>query len=147
MKVKHVRRSSCVLALVLVAGCATENPRQAAISPAVTQAIDNARAAIEMAEANHWIWRDTEMLVQRAEASAQKGDDVTAIKYANKARVQAELAVNQYYLENSRFLLQRAQARHGSSTAQQQALKAAAAAIRGAKGQQAYDLLVNMHQE
>jgi nucleoid-associated protein YgaU len=88
-----------------------------------------------------WIWRDTEEFLAQAEAAAAEGDDDTAIKLANKARYQAELAVNQYYLEKAKVMFQEASAAQGLSTEQQRALAAAGEAIRSAEGRKAYDLL------
>ncbi len=133
-----------VLALGLVAGCATTPPPQPAQkgpSSEVTQAINNAKSAIAGAKSLHWIWRDTEKFLKKAEAAAAKGDDATAIKLANKARSQAELAVNQYYLEKAKVLYAEAGNASGLSAEQQGTLNAAGAAIGRAEGRKAYDLL------
>ena len=134
-----------VLALGLVAGCATTTPppqpAQKGPSSEVTQAINNAKSAIAGAKSLHWIWRDTEKFLKKAEAAAAKGDEATAIKLANKARSQAELAVNQYYLEKSKVLYAEAGNASGLSAEQQGTLNAAGAAIGRAEGRKAYDLL------
>ena len=150
-------RSSFLAALlvVLVSGCATQPSRDAvsgaagtqAYSEGVTQALNNARAAIQEANANQWIWRDTEKFLEEAEAAAQKGDELLAIKLANKARAQAELAVNQYYLENAKFMLERAQGFPELTAAQKQTLTVVAATIRQAEGKKAYDLLRDLDAE
>jgi nucleoid-associated protein YgaU len=132
-----------VLALGLAAGCASTPPEQAAPSGPneVTQAIDNAKSAIATAKSLDWIWRDTESFLKEAEAAAAKGDDATAIKLANKARSQAELAVNQYYLEAAKVLYAEAGSASGLSAEQQNTLTAAGAAIGNAEGRKAYDML------
>ena len=90
----------------LNAGCA-ESPKKddasaaSQASPEVTTAIANASDAIKMAEANEWIWRDTEMFLKEAQAAADKGDNATAIKLANKAKYQAEAAVIQFNHEKN----------------------------------------------
>jgi hypothetical protein len=100
------RTSAKLLAAILLtvglnAGCA-DNPKKddasaaSNASPEATAAIANAAEAIKMAKANDWIWRDTEMFLKEAQTAADKGDNTTAIKLANKAKYQAEAAVIQY---------------------------------------------------
>jgi nucleoid-associated protein YgaU len=131
------------LALFVAAGCATapQEPAQPAGTPEVTQAIDAAKAAIAKAKSLDWIWRDTEDFLKQAEAAAAEGDDATAIALANKARNQAELAVNQYYLEKAKVLYDEASSAAGLSADQQSTLSAAASAIQNSEGRRAYDLL------
>ncbi len=64
-------------------------------------AIASAESAIAKANANDWIWRDTEKFLKQAVAAQGKGDNKIAISLANKARSQAELAVSQYEYEKS----------------------------------------------
>ena len=47
------------------------------------------------------IWRDTETFLKEAQAAAEKGENGTAIKLANKAKFQAEAAVIQYNHEKN----------------------------------------------
>jgi nucleoid-associated protein YgaU len=132
-----------VLVLGLVAGCATTPKEEAPKGPSaeVTQAIDSAKSAIASAKSVNWIWRDTEKFLKQAEAAAAKGDDATAIKLANKARGQAEEAVNQYYLEAAKVLYAEAGNASGLTAEQKNTLNAAGAAIGNAEGRKAYDLL------
>jgi hypothetical protein len=88
------------MVLSLVAGCATappETPSRDAMAEA-QQAIDAAKVSIAKAKAVDWLWRDTESFLAEAEseAAAGAGHEDQAIKLANKARNQADLAVNQY---------------------------------------------------
>ena len=135
-----------VLVLSMLGGCATapkEEPVAKDEMAQVTQAIDAAKAAIAKAKSLNWIWRDTEATLKKAEdeaASAEPNKEL-AIKLANKARNEAELAVNQYYLEQSKVLYSEASATSGLSADQQSTLNAADAAIRNAEGRKAYDLL------
>ncbi len=134
-----------VLVLSLVAGCATA-PKEPAVpdqEAEVTQAIDAAKAAIAKAKALDWIWRDTEKLLAQAEeaAAAAEPDNEKAISLANKARSQAEMAVNQYYLEQAKVLYAEASQVHGLDGNQQNTLTDAAKAIQNAEGRKAYDLL------
>ena len=132
------------MALGLVAGCATapkEPAEPAGDSGAVTRAIDSARAAIASAKSLDALWRDTESMLAQAEKAAAGGDDATAIKLANKARNQAEIGVNQRYLEMAKVLYAEASASQGLSADQQNTLAAAGDAIRNAEGRKAYDML------
>ncbi len=140
--------SITVLAVTVAVGCATQAPpkekpvaqKPSGPSAALTQALDSARAAIKQAKSLHWIWRDTGKIMKKAEAAAKKGDEATAIKLANKARTQAELAVNQYYLEHAKALL-RKMSGYSMNADQKQRLNAAADAIRNHEGRKAYDIL------
>ena len=126
------------------AGCATAPKEEPADAMAeVTQAIDAAKAAVAKAKSLNWIWRDTESTLKKAEeeAASAEPNKALAIKLANKARDEAELAVNQYYLEQSKVLYQEASASSALSAEQQNTLSAADAAIRNAEGRKAYDML------
>ncbi len=136
------------LTMGLVAGCAsTQTSKDSAsatapaqVSTAVTKAISDAKVAIGEAKANEWIWRDTEKYLADAEKAAAAGDEATALKMANKAADQAREAINQYYLEKAKAMMQSAQA--GNLTAAQNAtLREASAAIVNAEGRKSYDLL------
>jgi hypothetical protein len=89
-----------VLSAALTVGCASSgnggSGGAAKASPEATAAIMNASDAIKAAKANDWIWRDTEAFLKQAQEAADKGENDTAIKLANKARFQAEAAVIQY---------------------------------------------------
>lgn len=117
----------------------------AASSAAVTQALDAARASIKTAKGHEWIWRDTEDTLKKAEEAATAGDEATAIKLANSAKFEADEAVNQYYLEKAKFLLNDLKAKPNLAAKQRQArdmiVEMASAAIADADGKKAYDLL------
>ncbi len=138
------------LVLGLVVGCASTPPQDAGDQNAeVTQAIDAARAAIAKAKALDWIWRDTEKYLKQAEdeAASPEGQKSLAIKLANKARNQAELAVNQYYLEKAKVMFNEASAMKGLNANQTNTLSDADKAIRNAEGRKAYDLLTPLMTE
>jgi len=132
-----------VLALGMAAGCATAPKEPAASGPSAeaTQAIDGAKAAIAEAKSVDWLWRDTEEFLAEAESAAAEGDNATAITLANKARSEAELALNQYYLEKAKVMYKKASAVRGLSAGQKQTLAEAGTAIHNAEGRKAYDLL------
>lgn len=98
--------STVVLSLWLVNGCADKGSMYSTASaskatPEAVAAITAANKAIKAARANKWIWRDTEKFAEQAQAAADKGDNKTAIKLANKAKGQAELAIKQYEHEKA----------------------------------------------
>jgi nucleoid-associated protein YgaU len=132
-----------VMALSMLAGCAG-TPKEPAVdqgSAEADQAITAAEAAIAKAKANDWIWRDTEKFLKEAQDAAAKGDSDAAVSLANKARSQAEMAENQYYLEQAKIMFREASAVQGLNASQQYALSEADRAIRNAEGRKAYDLL------
>ena len=90
--------STALLSLWLVTGCADQavkNPDSKA-NPAAMAAIANASDAIKAANANKWIWVNTEDFLKQAQEAADKGDNDTAISLAGKAQFEAEAAVIQY---------------------------------------------------
>jgi len=136
----------------LMSGCASQPVPEPAPAPepvapapkenaAVPRALADADAAIQAAKALDWIWRDTESIYQEAQAAAAAGEDDKAIALANKAREQAEAAVNQYYLEKAKPMLAEAQGYGGLDDAQKARLAKAEDAVAGARGREAYDLL------
>jgi hypothetical protein len=82
-------------------GCASNqaNDSGSRSTPEARQAIKNASDAIATANENNWIWSETEDLLKQAQAAADKGDNATAIKLADKAKFQAEAADIQYNYE------------------------------------------------
>ncbi|MEA2078562.1 MAG: LysM peptidoglycan-binding domain-containing protein [Pseudomonadota bacterium] len=132
-----------VLMLGILAGCAS-TPKEPAVDHGkaeADQAIAAAEAAIAKAKSNDWIWRDTEKFLKEAQDAAAKGDNDAAVSLANKARNQAEMAENQYYLEAAKIMFDEASAVQGLNASQQNALGEADKAIRNAEGRKAYDLL------
>jgi nucleoid-associated protein YgaU len=143
-----------ILVMTVVAGCATAPKETAPPAPAVDtgkaqagRSIDSAKAAIAKAKSLDWIWRDTEKFLGEAETAFSKGDYDTATKLADKARNQAELAVNQYYLEQAKTMFNDASAAQGLTASQRSALKAAESAIRNGEGRKAYDLMTSLMSE
>ena len=95
--------TSALLSLWLVNGCADQSLKASSskASPEAAAAIANASDAIKAANANNWIWRDTEKFLKEAQAAADKGDNTTAVKLANKAKFEAEAAIDQYDYEKA----------------------------------------------
>jgi len=95
-----------LLTASLAVGCASQQKQEEAPAaktekgPSAAEiAIANAKAANKKAKAVGYEWRDTGKAIKKAEAALKKGDEAGAIKLANKARSEAELAVKQYYYE------------------------------------------------
>ena len=90
-----------LLSCAVSAGCAGQHAHDSAskATPEASQAIKNASDAISMANANNWIWSDTEELLKEAQAAADKGDNAKAVQLANQAKAQAEAAIIQYNYE------------------------------------------------
>jgi len=100
-KIKHL--AIVLLTLSMAIGCASQQkqdtPPASAGPSASSVAIANAKAAMKKASSLGYLWRDTGKILKKAEAAAAKGDEDAAVKLANEARTQAEMAVKQYYLE------------------------------------------------
>lgn len=100
-----------VLAGVIV-GCAGTS-EQGSAGGSAADAIAAAKAANVKAKQENYEWRDTGKLIKKAEEALANGDDATAIKLANQAQRQAEMAVKQKYAEIER--LQKAGILNGGS--------------------------------
>jgi len=107
MKFKNkIKQLSVILLTASIAvGCASQQ-KQDEPAPAAKKgpsassiAIANATAAMKKAKSLNFLWRDTGKILKKAKAAAGKGDESQAVKLANKARSQAEMAVKQYYAE------------------------------------------------
>ena len=117
MKLKQVvtMLSFAVLAATVATGCSKNKKDKtakakgdtdtvmvdASAPPEVRDAIAAAQESIAKANANKWIWRDTEKMVTQAAEAQKKGDSKGAIKLANTAKQHADIAIQQYSLENS----------------------------------------------
>ena len=94
--------TTALLSFWLVSGCASNSSNGGSKASAeATTAIANANDAIKTAKGNDWIWRDTEKFVKQAQEAAATGDNAKAIKLADKARFQADAAVEQYNMETT----------------------------------------------
>ncbi len=95
--------SVALLSLGLITGCASTE-EAADDSSLAEQAIADAKAANAEAKAVNYEWRDTGKLIKKAEEKLAAGDDAAAIKLANQAEEQANIAVAQAASENKKFL-------------------------------------------
>ena len=106
-----------------------------------SQMLEAARASIKTAGDLGWIWRDTEDKLKEAETAAAAGDDAPAAKMAKSAKAQAEIAINQYYLEKAKPLVTALQSKKGLSNSQKKMVQDAAQAVANAEGKKAYDIV------
>jgi nucleoid-associated protein YgaU len=94
-----------LLPVFFFAGCASQQQQEAPPAKvdkgpsASSIAIADAKASINKAKSLGYLWRDTEKMLKKAEKLASEGKEDAAVKAANAARTQAELAVKQYYVE------------------------------------------------
>lgn len=104
-----------LLSLGLITGCAsTEEASDSGSSAA--QAIADAKAANAEAKGVNFEWRDTGKIIKKAEKALEAGDEEGAIKLANKAENQANIAVAQAAAENKKFLNSNADGSESSSS-------------------------------
>jgi hypothetical protein len=88
--------------LVLAGACSTPATKSLpAPSSSYAEAHAAAVAAMELAQAHGHAWSSSEVLLAEGAAAAEAGDNDLAIQLADKARVQAELSIQQAKLEES----------------------------------------------
>jgi len=106
MKTLKALRLTALLLLVVgfAVGCAGTTEEGAGADQAAAEAaIAAAKSANAKAKAEGYEWRDTGKLIKKAEEALKAGKYEDAIKLANKAKRQAELAVEQKYRELDRL--------------------------------------------
>ena len=102
MTIGHLLKlTGLILLLSVVVGCASTIEGPTAEDAAA--AIAAAKAANAKAAAENYEWRDTGELIKQAENAMNEGKNAEAVNLANKARRQAENAVNQKYSELERL--------------------------------------------
>lgn len=89
--------TNCLFALLLLSGCAVsgETEKSASGNGEFDAALAAAKAATKKANAVGYEWRDTGKIMKEAEEAAKAGDMKKAMKLANKAKTQSELAQKQ----------------------------------------------------
>ena len=138
--------SLSVLLVGGLGGCANQTQQAAeptaaaaaAPSAAVTQALNEANAAVKQAKSLDWIWVNTEKFLKEAEDAAKAGDEAAALKSAKKAKAEAEAAVNQYYLEKAKMTLVEIEGKRKVPVTQKASIEQA---IIDAEGKKAFDLV------
>ena len=84
-----------------------KSDKQAHTTEEVKAAIAEAKMASKRAEEVGGLWRDTSKLIKKAEAALKKNNGDKAFKVANIAKEQADLALNQTYLEKANHTIGR----------------------------------------
>ena len=138
--------SLSVLLVGGLVGCANQTQQaaeptaaaSAAPSAAVTQALNEANAAVKEAKSLDWIWVNTEKFLKEAEDAAKAGDEAAALKSAKKAKAEAEAAVNQYYLEKAKMTLIEIEGKRKVPATQKASIEQA---IVSSDGKKAFDLV------
>jgi len=119
MKLTHLIKPFFIvmLALGLVAGCATESGGYSGSSDSsAEQAIADAKSANAQAKGMGAEWRDTGKMIKSAEAALEAGDEDKAMSIAAKAQRQAEAAMKQAEAEKARLVAQGAISGSSSSS-------------------------------
>ena len=102
MTISHsLKLTGLIILISFMVGCAT--PTEGPTADDAAAAIAAAKAANAKAAAENYEWRDTGKIIKQAEKAMNEGKYAEAIKLANKARRQAENAVNQKYSELERL--------------------------------------------
>lgn len=134
----------------LVAGCATTTEPEPTPAPVsddcqvAERLIADAKAGLKEADSLGNAWRDTGKIIEQAEEALKAGDCAKAKELAGEAKAQTEAAINQYYLEQAKFKLEKLNAMSGLSADQQALLAEANAAYAAGKGREAYDLATRL---
>jgi len=88
--------------LVLAGACSSPGAKSSsAPSSSYADAHAAAQAAIELSAASGHAWSSSEVLLAEGAAAAEAGDNDLAIQLADKARIQAELSIQQAKFEES----------------------------------------------
>lgn len=108
MKIKNMMKYTGLAALVLTVavGCASTPKEETVAQSNCTEAqnaVNEAKLAIQKANAEGALWRDTEDMVGQAEAAIKAGDCDKAAKLAADARRQAETALAQHQAEMAKM--------------------------------------------
>lgn len=149
-----IRNYARPLAIVLLTaglavGCATHKvappppppPPPAGPNAATTQAIANAQAVINGAQAPCTDTGDASQLLAQAQQAGQAGDNDKAQQLAAQAQQDAQTAINNCYMSHARDLLTQAQQYTNLNSDEQNSLNQGQMYINNNQGKQAYDTL------
>ncbi len=118
------------------------SPEELAARAEAQAAIERAREKIAEARELGALWRDSEAKLSAAEEAFAAGDYARAKRLAEQAAREAELAINQHYLEKARPLIEEGQALRGRMTPEEAGrLSQAEQAYQAKEGQRAYELI------
>ncbi|MDE2462032.1 MAG: hypothetical protein KGL98_12430, partial [Gammaproteobacteria bacterium] len=134
-----------VLTVGVAVGCATHKVQPAVAAPppgpnaATTQAIADAQAVINGAQAPCTDTGDASQLLAQAQAAGQAGDNAKAQQLAAQAKQDAETAMNNCYLSHAKDLLTQAQGYTNLNADEQNSLNQCQTDINNNQGKAAYD--------
>lgn len=87
------------LTFTLLSGCASYGTSDNTVAPTMAgynSALADAKKSIKAATQANYVWRDSGKILKKADKAAKKGDFETAIKLAQKAKRQGDMALAQY---------------------------------------------------
>jgi len=143
MNFRIFRIFAVLMVLGIMVGCAstpTEEPSDAKSEAAA--AIAKAKELQAEASALGYEWRDTGKMIKEAEAAYASDDYATATSKANAATAQLETAIDQYYLQQAKFKLDKYEGMGGLTDEQAAMLANAKDLYLQAKGRAAYDAIM-----
>jgi nucleoid-associated protein YgaU len=143
MNFRIFRIFAVLMVLGIMVGCAstpTEGPSDAQSEAAA--AIAKAKELQSEVNALGYGWRDTDKLIKEAETAYAADDFATATSKANKAIAQAEDALDQYYLQQAKFKLEKYEGMQGLTDEQAAMLANAKDLYLAGKGRAAYDAIM-----
>jgi nucleoid-associated protein YgaU len=126
-----------------VVGCATKQPPPGP-TPAATQAIDQAQAAISGAQAPCKNTGNAANLLAQAQQAAQAGNNAQARDLAQQAQKTAHQAIHQCYMSKARNLLAKAQNYTNLNSDQEGRLNSAQQSLQNGRGRRAYESLKSL---
>jgi nucleoid-associated protein YgaU len=143
---KHIKIIILGFGIVLLTACGTTQKKEEAPKPPVTAAdaagaIMAADVAIGEAKQRKYLWRDTTKVLDKADNAMAADEYREARDLADKARVQAEVAVLQSYRGDARFLINTLRKDYMDQmyTDQKTRLNSAATSLDEGRVQEAYD--------
>ena len=145
--IKNYAKHLAILLLTagVAVGCATHKVQPQVKAPppgpnaATTQAIADAQAVINGAEAPCTDTGDASQLLTQAQAAGQAGDNAKAQQLAAQAKQDAETSINNCYLSHAKDLLTQAQGYTNLNSDEQNSLDQCQTDINNSQGKQAYD--------
>ena len=143
MNFRIFRIFAVLMVLGIMVGCAstpTEEPSDAQSSAAA--AIAKAKELQSEVNALGYEWRDTGKIIKEAQAAYDSGDYAKAESLANQAIAQSEDALDQYYLQQAKFKLDKYEGMSGLTDEQAAMLANAKDLYLQAKGRAAYDAIM-----
>ncbi len=143
MNFRIFRLAAVLLALAFVVGCAsTQEPvTDSSEQESALAAINAAKQSAAEAKALGFDWTTTDDLLKKAQAAYNDGDYAEAESLANKAKALADESIDQYYLQQAKFKIEKIKGMGGLTDEQKAMLAEAEDYYAQAKGREAYDAI------